>query len=193
MAALGNKQRILGAIGLDMMLVFTWLQYMYDPASTAMNKTVKEYNALVGEINTLNQTPVDIRRAQSALPPLEKKLKALTEETDALKAAYLATGEVRDEIIFRVNDAARNNVIRVHEITPTPLEKATALPKNVAAEFKTMDRAVFKVRCSGDFIDFFAFIRDLGRMNRLVSMESLIILKAKEQDGHVDVEFFLAV
>ena len=193
MTGIGKKQRIMLAIGLDIMLAFAWMQYLYDPATRALTKIVKDYNALVGEINTLNETPVDIRRVQASIAPLDKKLKAMTQETDELKRLALATGELRDEIIFRVNDAARSNVIRVHEITPTPLEKAATLPKNIGAEFKNMDRAVFRVRCSGDFIDLFAFVRSLGQMNRLVSLESMIILKSKEQDGHVDVEFYLAV
>ena len=193
MAAIGKKQRILMAVGLDIMLAFAWMQYLYDPATKVLTKTVKDYNALVGEINTLHENPVDIRRLQASIVPLDKKLKALAQETDELKRLALATGELRDEIIFRVNDAARSSVIRVHEITPTPLEKATNLPKNISAEFKSMDRAVFKVRCSGDFIDLFEFVRSLGKMNRLVSLESMIIFKSKEQEGHVDVEFYLAV
>ncbi len=193
MAAIGKKERLMISVMLTIGMAFGWMNYLYDPAAEELEKTIKKYNGLVKEVNDLGQTPLNNDALRKRVKPLRQQKAALQAEVKMYSEALLARGEAVDEVVFQVNDAARSSVVRVHEFTPIPLKEASMLNPGLVKEFEKMERSLYKVRCSGNFLDLFSFINDVSRMERLVTLESMVIIKAKEPEGNVDMEFFLAI
>lgn len=191
-SGLGKRQQVLIMIMLTIGCVYGYLRYVHDPTAARLVATVKKHNALVQEVAGLDGEPVNEAAIRESMRPLEKELAALKEEVDALTASRIAGADSRDQVVYVVNETALTNYVTIKELAPTTPDKLN-LPPDEVQEFRRLDRAFYKVRCTGDFIDFYGFVSDLCRVERLVNLTGLSIVRSRDAEGQVEVEFVLVI
>ena len=64
---------------------------------------------------------------------------------------------------------AQDNLVKISDISNPAPDKLNLSPAQVQ-EQKRLVRSFYKVRCSGDFLDFYGLVRDLCHMERLVNL-----------------------
>lgn len=191
-SGLGKRQQVLIMIMLTIVCVYGYLRYVHDPTAARLAATVKKYNALAQEVAGLDGEPVNEAAVRESMRPLEKELADLKAREEELTASRIAGAEERDQVVYVVNETALTNYVTIKELAPVAPDKLE-LPPDEVRDFRRMDRAFYKVRCAGDFIDFYGFVSDLCRIERLVNLTGLTIVRSKDTEGQVEVEFVLVI
>lgn len=186
-----RKQLLLLAV-VAAMAAYAYLTYVHAPLAAQLAKAAKENAALRQEVAGLEGEPINERDIRQAIAPLDQQAKELKEQVDALAQSRLAGQEALDQTVYQVNEAAGNNLLLVSELAPAPPDKL-GLPPAELLEHKKLGRSFHKVRCSGDFLGFFGFVRDLSGLDRLVNLTGLTITQSSATDGSVEVEFVLVI
>ncbi len=123
------------------------------------------------------------------------KLEAATSEARALASrieeiedgigmveARLPSDKEVDRVLQQVSDLARDNSLKV------PRFKT----------LKTVNSGKYKekpieVKMQGDFNDFYVFLLEIERMERIIRVPDLTLERAEERDGSMDAQFTLTV
>ena len=186
-----RKQLLLLAVA-AFMAAYAYVQYVHTPLAARLARAAKEHAALRQEIAGLEGEPINERDIRQAIAPLDRQLDQLKEQVEALVRDRLAGPESLDQIVYQVNEAALGNLLTVKEFAPAQPDKL-GLPPAVAQEHRKLGRTFYRVRCSGDFLGFFGFVRDLCGLARLVNLAGLSITQSNAAEGSVEVEFVLVI
>lgn len=192
MASLGGRQQLLVMVLVSIACVYGFLRFVHDPMAAQLAAAVKKNNALVKDVTDLDGEPVNEAAIKESMKPLEKELAALKTEVAALTEQRIAGPDARPQMVYVVNETARGNYVTIRKLEPVAPDKLRLPPEEVQ-EYKRLGREFYLVQCTGDFLDFYRFVSELCRVDRLVNLTGLVITRSKDIDGHVEVEFVLVI
>lgn len=164
---------------------FFYLNQVHDPLVKRHKDAIERHNKVVAELNKLRSEPVNTRAIQRSIDKLKPVVQGLEWEYRETSAGLLATNENIEEAVMGVNALAGDNGLIVEELKPVAPESA-GLFSGVEHERKLLGRTCYRMRVSGDFLDFFRFMNELTRLRPLANVTCLRI-ESKGEGGNVNV------
>ncbi len=186
-----KTQQILVVVAVTMISLYFFLSKVHDPLSEELKAAIEKNNTLVEAINELNKEPVTTAGIQKSIKKLTPEVSELEAELKKLQASVLTPGDIVEEIIMRVNEIASNNGLLVKELVPVKAGDAKLSP-GALKEQKEFDRSCYRMKISGDFIDFYTFVRELNTIEYLVNIANFSVESAGEA-GRVNVDMLVII
>jgi Tfp pilus assembly protein PilO len=144
---------------------FFYMKRAYEPQEKALTKTVDKLNKVIGEINSLKDTPSPAVVERT----LKKRRKELAEVSKELEGTAVRTGAEHEvtELLSDINTLLEENGLNIKAVIPAGKTAGTLLEWNV-----------FEVDMEGDYYDFMRFLKELLRMADAVKIEGISMERA---------------
>ena len=170
--------------------VYGYLEYARDPMTAQYANLVKKNNELVKAVEeTAAPQPTD--QVEASIAKLNKELGELNLTLKETIQDRLSDDSREEEMVMRISEMAANNGLRVGELAPLR-SGGKDLFARVKSEQKLLDRSLYHIRLSGNFISLYEFMRELSTLPSLVNVTQLNIQRAKE-GRDVDVELLFII
>ena len=157
---------------------FFYMKRVYEPQEKRLKQTVAALNKVVGEVNSLNQTP----SAAAVQRTLKQREKRLAELDAQLARTAVRTGAPR-EVTGLLADINRL-------IEDRRLVVETVVPKGTVAD-DLFDWNVFEIDMHGAFFDFMALLETLRDLEDPVRIEKVRLTADGEQGVRITLNLMI--
>lgn len=157
---------------------FFYMKRVYEPQEKRLKKTVATLNKVIGEVNSLNQTP----SAAVVHRKLQAGKKRLTELEARLQTTAMRTGAAREvmTLLAGINRLIEGNRLFVRTLTP----------KGTKAD-DLFDWNLFEIEMHGAFFDFMAFLEALRDLEDPVRVEEIHLAAEGNQGLHIALKLMI--
>lgn len=171
--------------------IYGYLEFLREPLLEDYDKLVKQNNALVKAINEFSDELQSPDAIKTSAERLQKELTELEASLEEAKSQALTPPEMLEETVMRVSEVAANNGLRVGSLAPLK-EGGFDLFPSIQNEQKLMQRALYRMKLSGDFLSFYDFLAELTKLDYMVNVAHLIVQGDKDSRG-IDVDLVLVI
>lgn len=186
-----RMQQILMVIAIAVVAVYFFLNKVYDPLAARLKDVIAEHNKVVRTINTLKNQPVSTASVEASIDKLQPELRKIENEIKAQVNSVLTPTDKIEETIMQISAVAANNGLLVQNLTPAATDEIKLAPE-MLQETALLKRTCYRMKIVGDFLDFFAFSKELDTVNFLVNMAGLSVT-GSDADGRVVAELILVL
>lgn len=186
-----RMQQILMVIAIAVVAVYFFLNKVYDPLAARLKDVIAEHNKVVRTINTLKNQPVSTASVEASIDKLQPELRKIENEIKAQVNSVLTPTDKIEETIMQISAVAANNGLLVQDLTPAATDEIKLAPE-MLQETALLKRTCYRMKIVGDFLDFFAFSKELDTVNFLVNMAGLSVT-GSDADGRVVAELILVL
>lgn len=182
-------QQVLMVIAIAVVAIYFFLNKVYDPLAARLKDAIKDHNRVVQVINRLQGQPVATASIEASIKKLQPQLRQTEEELKSQTGSVLTPADKIEEMVMQVSAVAANNGLLVQNLTPAEAKDLELAPE-MQQEITLLERTCYSMKIAGDFLDFFAFARELDTVDHLVNMAGLSVT-GSDGSGRVVAELVL--
>ena len=184
-------EQLLLVVALAVVGGYFFLNQVHDPLVKQHKAAIERHNKTVAELNRLKSEPPNLQALKLAIRRIEPQARVQAEAYRQVAEANLSPAGRLEETAMQVNAMACDNGLMVQEFKPVAVEEA-GLFTAMAAERKLLERSCYGMKVSGDYLDFYQFMKELKKLRPLANVANLRI-EAEGDGGAVSVSMVVLI
>lgn len=158
---------------------FFYVKKVYDPESKKFKAVRKKCSKLFSEVRILRWQQ---KEGKDIFALIEKNTERLREEQAKLTEVQLSLAGREDlpQVLTAINQIAATNNLRISEFKDVDVSSKT--DKNKAEEMYELRRSRHNLVMFGNFVNFKTFLKSIGQLPELVTIENVVIEREKKKD-----------
>jgi len=186
-----RMQQVLMVVAIAVVAIYFFLSKVHDPLAARLKDAVTEHNRVVQTVNRLQGQPVSTTSIEMSISKLRPRLRKTEEELKTQTGSVLTPADKVEETVMQVSAVAANNGLLVQDLTPVAT-RDLALAPEMQQEIALLERTCYRMKIVGNFLDFFAFARELETVDHLVNITGLSVT-GSDGSGRVMAELVLVL
>lgn len=182
-------QQVLMVIAIAVVAIYFFLNKVYDPLSARLKDIIAENNKVVQTVNTLKNQPVSTASIEASIDKLLPELRKTEEHLKIQKSSVLTPTDKIEETVMQVSAVAANNGLLVQDLTPATMDESN-LAAEMLQEIALLERTCYRLKIVGDFLDFYAFSKELETVDYLINIAGLSVT-GSDASGRVVADLVL--
>jgi len=187
-----TKLEQMGIIALVVIITFFfYVKKVYEPECKRFEAARKKSVKLTKEIKNLKWEEGEIEDILSSISKKEKELRKVESELEKI-ATVLADKEDLSTVLTRISRLAGEHNLKIREFSPAdaPVTKFDKKADITASD--DIKRNLHNLVISGRFLDLKEFLKDMGLLPKLVTVEKIVV-ERKTEEEELSINLLLSI
>ena len=191
MRRMKKTEQILVVVAVAVISGFFFMREFHDPLTREIKTLRTEQHQIQSQVRDLESRPLSTDRIRESIQKILPKIEEIEAAFQETAQRRLTPLEKIEETVMDINETATNNGLTVRVLTPLDEGRLKLYPS--AMREKTLfDRHCYEMNLTGNFLDLYSFVQEIGSMEKLVTLTRLSV-RGDGSRGIVDVNLVLLI